>query len=483
MKPSRYGILNHDEVSQIHAASLEVLQTTGLRLDHPMAMERMADAGAQVDVHRRRVYLTPELVERSLKKAPRRFTCAGRTPEYDFSVEAAGESATAQVPVFRTVGGAITHYDLQTNRTRALGIDDCAAIARLVDGLPHLSIAGALTPQDVQLETYDIETLKVMLEGGRKHLWALTTDSKNLQYQLEMMSVIAGGAGALRERPLCSGIVCVIEPLYFPHDEIERLLLYGKYNLPVRIPLAPIIGASAPYTLAGAIAQTNAEALGGLVLLQTLCPGIPSWYYMIIQNLEMGRGGVDSFSPEVMLTINALIQMAHIYNLPVTASTAMSSTCQAHQILFERGHNLLLTVLAGVNEVGGVGGIETGMMVSPITLVMDNEIIAHAKRFLQGFKINADTLAAEAIKRDAHRGRYLEDEHTLAHLRKEPRFKPSLFDLQPHTTWRKNPQTILDRAGKKLNFLLEDHTVPPLEDGLRRELDAILAAAKRDLCP
>lgn len=46
----------------------------------------------------------------------------------------------------------------------------------------------------------------------------------------------------------------------------------------MRVPLCPVVGANAPYTLAGAVMQANAEALGSLTLLQTLCPGIPTWY-------------------------------------------------------------------------------------------------------------------------------------------------------------------------------------------------------------
>ena len=238
-----FHMLTNEKISQIHAASLEVLEKTGLKIDHPVALEKLADAGARVDKAQQRVYLSSDLVEKALKTAPKSFTCAGRIPEFDFI---AGKTGQGQMPNFRTVGGAINLYNLSTDKVRPVSIKDCEDMAHLVDGLENLNILGALTPQDIQLETYDIETLKVMLQKGRRHIWALTTDSKNLKYQLEMMTAVTGGRQALIKRPICSGIVCLIAPLIFPFDEIERLLMYGEYNLPVRVPLTPIIGANAP---------------------------------------------------------------------------------------------------------------------------------------------------------------------------------------------------------------------------------------------
>ncbi|MBT7631001.1 MAG: hypothetical protein HN597_15050 [Desulfobacula sp.] len=473
-----FDMLTDEKLGQIHEASLIVLEKTGLRIDPPLALEKLAAAGARVDKARQRVYLSSDLVEQALKTVPKSFTCAGRTPEFDFPV---GKTGKDLMPSFRTVGGAINLYHLGTDRVHPIGIKDCGEMAHLVDGLENINILGALTPQDIQLETYDIETLKVMLENGRKHIWALTTDSKNLRYQLEMMSAVAGGSAALCKRPVCSGIVCMIAPLYFPFDEIERLLLYGEYNLPVRVPLTPIIGANAPYTLAGTLTQTNAEALGSLVVLQTLCPKIPTWYYALIQSMDMARGHTQFVNPEVMLVETAHLQLARYYGLPAATSPVMGNTCQTLQNMFEKGTSLTMTALAGINEVGGVGGMENGLITSPELVVIENEMIDYAKRLLKGIDINAETLAAEVIIRDDHRGKYLEDPHTFQHLRKEARFKPSLFDTRPLLAWQKDPKTIIDRAEEKMAAIMKDHSVPPLEEKLTLELNQILKTAKRDL--
>ena len=473
-----FSMLTDEKISQIHAASLEVLEKTGLKIDHPVALEKLAGAGARVDKDKQRVYLSSELVEKALKTAPQSFTCAGRTPEFDFI---AGKTGQGHMPSFRTVAGAINLYNLSTDKVRPMGIKDCGDMAHLVDGLENLNSHGALTPQDIRLETYDIETLKIMLEKGRKHIWALTTDSKNLKYQLEMMEAVAGGSQLLKKRPICSGIVCLIAPLVFPFDEIERLLLYGEYNLPVRVPLTPIIGANAPYTLAGTITQTNAEALGSLVVLQTLCPQIPTWYYALVQSMDMAKGNTQFVNPEVLIVQTALLQMARHYDLPASTSPVMGNDCQAHQIMFEKGTSMTMTALAGINEIGGVGGIENGLAVSPQLVVIENEMIAFTKKMLEGIDINPDTLAAQAIIDDDHKGSFLESPHTFNHLRKELRFKASLFDGRSLLEWQKDPKTIIDRAQEKMDAIMNDHKVPPLEEKLTQELDRILKTAQNEL--
>lgn len=362
-----------------------------------------------------------------------------------------------------------------------MGITDCADIAKLVDAMDHLNILATLSPQDIPQATYDIEVLKVHLENNRKHIWALTTDSKNLKYQLEMMAALAGGSTQLQQRPICSGIVCLIDPLYFPDDEIERLLLYGQHKLPVRVPLCPIVGANAPYTLAGAVVQANAEALGSLTLLQTLCPGIPTWYYPIVQLMDMRRGVVESANPEALLIFNALCCMARHYGVPSIGSGMISSGCQPLQTMFERGAGITAIALAGISELGGIGGLEGGMMVSPIAIAIDHELIAFVKRILKGICFDEDALATEAINRVGHSGNYMEDWHTLHHLRKEERFQASLLAAVPYGEWKEDPRTIYDRAGEQITRIMHNHEVPPLDPGLQKELDTILSAAKKDI--
>jgi len=201
MLSNYYSTLGMEQITRIHEASLAVLQTTGIRVNHPLALEKLEAAGAQVDSAPKRVGLPPQMVEDAVAQSPKTFLCAGRSAEYDFTVG----NGSSPLPVFRTVGGPIHYFDSKVGQARPICVKDCADIAHLVDALDNLNILATLTPQDIPQETYDIEILKFHLENSRKHIWALTTDSKNLKYQLEMMVALAGGSRQLQHRPICSG--------------------------------------------------------------------------------------------------------------------------------------------------------------------------------------------------------------------------------------------------------------------------------------
>lgn len=472
-----YNVLTDDEIQSVHEASLKVLKTTGLHLDHPLALERLADVGAHVVRSRKRVLIPSVLVEKALEAVPKQFVCAGRTPEFDRVIS----SGSAAVPVVRAMAGAINHFDLRKNTSRPMTIQDCVELGTLADALKTIGIVSCPAPPTAPPRTYDLHTLKALLESGRKHIWALPKNAVNLRYQLEMMKAVAGGTSELRKRPLCSGIVCLIEPLYFPKDEIDRLLIYAEHNLPVKVPLAPMIGANAPYTLAGALAYTNAEALGALTLLQTLCPGIPTWYYTIPHLLEMKDGATYYLCPEVMLVNAGLAQLARHYNIPSSAIAYNSTGCQAHQIMFERGAALTMYALSGISEYGGAGALEGGLSMSLLALVIDDQLADYTFRLNEGFQINRETLAVDAINRVGHNGNFMTDMHTLEFLHREKRFKPDIFEWRPHEIWKSESRTILDRAHEKLTNILQTHEIPPLDETLQNELDHIILAAEKEL--
>jgi trimethylamine--corrinoid protein Co-methyltransferase len=227
--------------------------------------------------------------------------------------------------------------------------------------------------------------------------------------------------------------------------------------------------------------QANAEALGSLTLLQTLCPGIPTWYFPIVQLMDMRKGLTGGSNPETLLTLGALCCMARHYGVPSSAMGMVGSGYRPHQTMLERAASFTALAMAGFSELGGVGGLDGGMMVSPISIAIDHELIGFVKRILKGIEIDTDTLATEAIDRVSYGGNFVEDSHTLHHLRREERFSPLLLTTAPCREWRENPRTIYDRAGDQITDIMKHHEVPPLEPDLQKELDIILTAAKREL--
>ncbi|RLC02645.1 MAG: hypothetical protein DRH90_13350 [Deltaproteobacteria bacterium] len=473
-----YDILSVEQATQIHESALYVLNHMGLRIEHDGALEKLAEAGANVDFSNHCACFPEDMINMALDQVPKQFTCAGRSPEFDFDL-----GSERRIPILRSGAGCIRILDAGSNEVRPLLRKDGIDSARLNDALERVNVNCTLTLSDIPQTTYDIHALKDALIHCRKHTWALTLDSKNLRYQIEMMLAVAGSRQNLAERPLCSGVFSVISPMYIPYDEIERLLLYGKYHIPVKMTVIPLKGANSPYTIAGTMTSINAQFLGALVVQQTLCPGQPALYYAGAKSMDMRTGiAVPNLSPENQLIIAGICQLGRHYKLPTEMSLLVFPGCQMHQYLFHLGSSILWAMTAGIQGIGSVGNFDGSNVWSPEAVILADEIVAYYERLFTGFEINKGTLALEAILRVGHRGHFLSDPDTLEHLKMEPSFISSLFDYGSYDDWTKSGfKTIINRAHERLEEILRKHEVPELDPEVRKELDNIANSADRKL--
>jgi trimethylamine--corrinoid protein Co-methyltransferase len=286
--------------------------------------------------------------------------------------------------------------------------------------------------------------------------------------ELKMAAASVGGVENLKKRPVVSSIFCVIAPLRFPADEIDRLILCGEYGVNVMTPLTVLMGGSAPYTVAGCLTQMTAEFLGAVCLCQALCPGLGQWYYTLFQYLDMKTGLSLTHSPELMFLACAGAQLSSFYGLPSLANTLLSGDCQPHQTIFQYGVNILTGLLTGVTFQVGAGSLECGNLYSHQSLVIIDEILDYLKAFMRGADINQETLAVQDIIDQAEKGEYISSKLTMKYLRKERHHSPDLMVCPSLSAHLENPSDILDRAGEKCRRILEAPAGPgPLsEDGL-----------------
>jgi trimethylamine--corrinoid protein Co-methyltransferase len=131
------GVLSERQIKQLHDASLEILRTVGVRIPHPEMRRRFLAAGAAVDETAQVVSIPEDLVERSLAMAGKSFTLYGR----DRSKQARfGQGARN----YNSSGGQALWVEDSFAERRYAGLADVATAARLADGLPRLTITGAM---------------------------------------------------------------------------------------------------------------------------------------------------------------------------------------------------------------------------------------------------------------------------------------------------------------------------------------------------
>jgi trimethylamine--corrinoid protein Co-methyltransferase len=441
-------LLTSEELKRIHEASLAILEHTGMVVDHAEAREILAGAGARVDAGTNTVHFPPHLVEEKIKLIPRRAEYHGRVPEFDFACSLDSEVYA------RHAGGATGYIDLRTGKHRTATLDDWKEFVTLADALPNIHALCTLAPGDVPAATSDVHSCRVLLEYQRKCFIHTAFGLRNMRYMLEMALAVAGSREALAERPFVHFMMSPISPLYLPEDDTSQLLLACEYGIPTDIPIMPVAGATSPITLAGSLAQTNAEFLGTATLAQTVRPGHPQAYFFDPVVANMRTGAALFGAPEVGMLVAAIQQLgSELYGLPPQ----------------------------GIGLVGA-GTIEACMSIDPVQLVLDDEIVAIVRRWLRGITVDQETLAVDVIDRVGARGQFLDDDHTIDYLHSGELMTTELFERATRGPWEAaGAKSVAEKARDKAIAILEKHEVPPLSDEVLRELAAITAKADEEL--
>ena len=466
-------LLSAEDMQAIHDAALRVLAATGMLVDHEKAREILAAAGAHVNHDTKMVRFPPELVEAKLKLVPRETVYHGRTPEFDFTLSAAG-------PIYSRVAGGATHYyDLETGQNRRGTLADWRQFCTLVDALPQIHSVATMHCGDVPAATADLHSLLTLYECQRKVIVHNAFSFQNAQRMIEMALALRGSKEAVAQRPPYRHMLSPISPLFLNEDDTAQLLLCCEYGIPTDIPIMPTAATTSPITLAGTLMQSLAEYLGTMTLAQCARPGhnMPFFVDPVVADL---RTSTPQFAaPEVGLLCAAICQMGvEFYGLAPEAIGLDSDGFTHDQTLFQKAQNTIFQVMAGGKLVIGAGLVESSFALDPAQLVLDNEIMVIAKRWVKGFAVNADTLAVDALTRVGPRGNFLIDDHTLKFLRSGELIRVDLFARERRDVWEsKGAKGPMDAARDKAKTLLAKHEVPRLEDAVARELRAIVAAA------
>jgi trimethylamine--corrinoid protein Co-methyltransferase len=282
-----------------------------------------------------------------------------------------------------------------------------------------------------------------------------------------MCERIAGGAGALRERPIVSFITSwMVSPLKFATDVTTLLIETCRQRIPVVLSAAPMAGSTAPVTLAGMLAQLTAEQLAGVVLTQLAHRGAPLLIGPIPATADMKTGRYLAGAAEFGLANAAMAQMGQYYRLPVYNSAGMTdSKIPDIQAGFEKGMSALLAALAGSNYVHHAAGmLENMSAVAPEQYVIDNDILGMAMRVVQGITVTEETLALDTIDEVGPGGHFLMADHTLKHMRSEFYYPSKVVNRQSWDTWHQDGALdARDRARDIARDILAHHQPEPLD--------------------
>lgn len=461
------ALLTQEQVERIHDASLELLEEVGLKVRYEPARELFKQHGCSVDGER--VKFPRAVVEKYRKLAPPTFTFHGRDPKFDKTIP-------QDSPVIVTASSAPDIIDPVTGVERRAESKDIARIAHLINELPGYDMFSISTlADDAPAAQFTISRLYPSIKYCLKPIRVTTTDHKDTLSIMEMAYMVAGGKEAYKEHPFLTHHYCpVVSPLTMDNLSTENVMYFAAEGLPVYPTIVPNAGLTSPMSIAGTLAQGNAEFLSALVLMQMVKAGTPTIYATLGTVADMRSGAYTSGAIECGMLHMAFAQMARFYNVPAGGYVGLTNAkINDAQSGYETGMSGIAGLLGGM-DMFNIGGLIDALKTFDFAkAVIDDEVAQMMKRMKRGINFSDEELGLSLIKEIGPGGSFITAKHTIGRMKTEA-VMTKLADRDARTIWvKKGSMDIHTRAMKKVKEIMANNTAPLISP----ELDERLRAA------
>ncbi len=468
-------VLSADQLEAIHQTSLRILEEHGIEFLDSESLGLLKAAGADVQPGSNLVRFDRGLIADSIAKAPSEFTLHARNPERNLIM--GGNNIN-----FASVASAPNVSDLDRGR-RPGNFEDYCNLLRLCQTFNVVQLIGGypVEPADIPPATrhLDAHYAAITLTDRVWHPYSL--GKQRISDAIGMIKIARGfiSDDQLRREPSIFSIVNSNSPRRLDGPMLQGLLEMARHGQPVVLTPFTLSGAMAPATVAGALAQQNAEALAGITLIQIVAPGVPCMYGGFTSNVDMKSGAPAFGTPEYTRAAMAGGQLARKYGIPYRSSNACAANAVDAQAAYESEMSIWGAVMGYANLVlHGAGWMEGGLVASFEKLVLDAELLQSMSEFLQPIVVNDDTLALDAIAEVQPGGHFFGATHTLARY-ESAFYAPILSDWRNFETWREaGALDTARRAHAIWKQALADFQPPPLDPAIDDALKEFVAKRK-----
>lgn len=473
---SQLRVLSDEERARVHQASLRVLDVTGVRVDSEQARQALAAAGARIDDADRRVRFPPDLIESSLRRAPKDFRLGGRRP--DWSIPMNGGQC-----VLGADGSGVHVLDPVARRWRPGTRDDWLSATLLLDTIDEVGVYWCMLDPG-----FDFGTAKGAVGYWRdvfshfsKHVQDSTNTPDETRWLLEVLDVVYGGRQAVRESHPFSFLFCPLSPLVLEGPLVDAYLATRGWDIPLAVMPMPLMGATAPGSLITTLVLANCEVLATLCLAQAAMPGTPVLYAAApaVVNPRTWRFGGGEV--EHALLGAAVTEMARHYGLPAESSTGSSDQPMLGiQAGYERALNWCLPALSWPDILIGPGLLAGSMVLSLEQAVIDVEVFRRCQRLHLGLETGPDHWLEASIEAGGPGANFMRERATRDALHAGEWYMTDFGVHQSYEGWLAAGQpSLLELARRRVAELLAGATPLPLEAEVQTELEKIQARALR----
>ncbi len=459
-------LVGEEQIEAIHSTSLQILSEIGMDFLNDEARRLLAEAGADVDPDSQRVRFDPEFIEEKISTAPAEFTLHARNP--DRNLHMGGDSVT-----FTAVSSPPNVSDEAGGR-RVGNRADFQNLIRLGQTINTVHMWGGfpVEPVDIHPSVRHLDAVFDMLTLSDRVIHGYSLGRQRNLDALEMIKIARQIDEATLERePSIISVINASSPLRYDTPMLQGIIEFSSRNQVIVITPFTLAGAMAPVTVAGALAQHNAEALAGIAFTQVVRPGSPVIYGGFTSNVDMQSGAPAFGTPEFMQTAMITGQLTRRYGIPYRSSGVNAANALDAQAAYESVFSLWGAVMGGAHMVlHAVGWMEGGLRASFEKMILDADLCGMVQRFLDPIDFTEDGLALEAVRDVGPGGHFFGTPHTLARYR-EAFYQPLLSDWRNYESW--------DEAGRPeakekmielVDVFMASYEEPPMAPEVRQEL-------------
>lgn len=309
-----YALLEEQALAAIEMQAAQILGDIGIELQgDPESLSAMAAIGAKIEGERVRV--DANLLRDLIRTAPSSFVWRGKT---DATTVTVGGGRPILVPFYGP-----PNVRLVDGMTRLGTLEDYRALVELCDASPVLDSTGfqlCIAHDGAELVPYT-ELVRAHLDLSDKPMMGTVLSEDALRE-------VATAAGVTTAQAGCRllHLINLTPPLVFQANPLRCLRASSELGQASLVSSYMMMGATAPVTIAGALAQGLAEVMVGLALTQIYKPGAPVIGGIFATPFSMQFMGPIFGTPESHLAQLAGCQLVRRLGVPCRGEGLITSS-------------------------------------------------------------------------------------------------------------------------------------------------------------
>ncbi len=468
-----WQVLNDEQLSLIEYNADSILEEIGIDFTEDQeTLDIFQAAGANIDGERVRFPrgMCREIIQAS---AQAQFTQHARNPKRN--VEIGGDNMVL-VPAY----GPPFVYDLEGGRRYATLEDfhNFVKLAYMSDNLHH-SGGTICEPVDLPVNKRHFDMVYAHLKYSDKPFMGSVTAAERAVDSVAMAKIVFGD-DFVDNNCVMINLINANSPMAFDATMVGSLKVYARHNQACVVTPFIVAGAMSPVSAAGVAAQSLAEGLAGMTLIQLINPGAPMIYGNFVSSMSMQSGAPTFGTPEAAQVMNIGGALARRLGVPFRSGGGFtSSKLPDAQAGYEAANTLQATLAAGVNfALHTAGWLEGGLSMGYEKFIMDADQAGMLRIFAEGVDLSENGQALDALREVGPGNHFLGCEHTQKNF-KSAFYISEVADNNSYEAWVEDgSEDTQKRAHKKYRRMLADYQAPELDPAIDEALLAYMAERK-----